>query len=109
MIDFPRMSFASFVKGLPLSGFEVLLHKRSPWPRRRRRNAPLQCALCFSFMRRLRPGETSVRCPRCRSVWEAGETTRDTPTLERNYCEACGYTESHDPNCPGVPADRRKP
>lgn len=22
-------------------------------------------------------------------------------TDRRDYCEACGYTESHDPNCPG--------
>ena len=24
--------------------------------------------------------------------------------IRRNYCEACGYTESHDPNCP-APAE----
>lgn len=31
------------------------------------------------------------------------ETSRQEEALydkERAYCEACGYTESHDPNCP---------
>ena len=23
--------------------------------------------------------------------------------IKRDYCESCGYTESHDPNCPREP------
>ena len=30
---------------------------------------------------------------------------RGTALGERDYCESCGYTDSHDPNCPREPDD----
>lgn len=32
--------------------------------------------------------------------WDAAQTA----AVSRNYCEACGYVESHDPNCPAPAA-----
>lgn len=67
-----------------------------------------QCALCGSFLPKLKPDDKTVKCPQCHQEWIVVDEADHDPTPEepRIWCQYCGGTgdeewfkcHSHGPN-----------